>query len=266
MEWAAPGYDPGKVRSFHCSILVSDTVCCLGVLDLNSGELLSLLSKRSSGNTEQTLAYLAQHKLNPSRSALVTAISLPDQCAMVPEMLASDREGSAHLKLLHGELLDGSLRDRHLDESAARLYFRNGRDHERSVLHYWPTSMLYPMQMAVLRSAMARTHIKGRTALLHILSDRLDFVIVDQSGPILLNSFVVRAPEDTLYYSLFAIEQTSSDKENLHLYFSGPDCDSGTIDLLKEYFPFVRPAIEKGSSQVDGTAFLSVIERDLCVS
>jgi hypothetical protein len=268
MEWGAPGYDPGRIRSYHTALLISERLCGKAVLDLNTNELLSLVIRFTVDDFESALRFLATHRFNPQKPALVTAISIPDQSAMVPEILASDKEGIANLELLHGNLLDGSLRDRHLEESGARFYFTNDRNMERAILRSWPTTMLYPLSMALTRSALARVRSKGRTALLHVLGDRLDLVIVDASGPVLCNNFMVISPEDVLYYALFAVEQTETDPQTLEIYHSGPDCTNRIRDLLQEYFQITRPAVRKSrdTNSYEPADYLALIERDLCVS
>jgi len=268
MEWGAPGVDPGKLRSYHTAVTISDGFCGSATLDLNTGSVLSLVVADASIEFAAALQQLANHKLNPRKPALLTVLCAPDQSAMVPELLASDKEGQAHLTLLHGQTLTGALRNRHLEESGARFYFRNDGAMERQVLGTWPSAMLYPMQLAITRSALSRVEAKKRTLLVHVLGDRTDLAIVDSSGPILCNSFLTKTPEDLLYFALFAAEQTASDKDDLVCYYAGPACTQQHVDLLEEYLPQVCPANNSKELADKKNAFrwLSLIERDICVS
>ena len=124
MEWGASGFDPGKLRSYHTAVIVSDSFCGSATLDLNTGSVLSLVLPEQELDLPATLRKLADHPLNPQKPALLSALCVPDQSAMVPELLASDKEGQAHLELLHGTILNGTLRNRHLEESGGSILFQ----------------------------------------------------------------------------------------------------------------------------------------------
>jgi len=186
---------------------------------------------------------------------------------MLPELLSSDKEGNAHLDLLHGDSLDGPLRHRLMEESSARFYFRNTSASENRLFAHWPSAMLYPMQLQVTRSALHRKKKERNCLLLHRVDDRLDLALIGEQGPVLCNYFHTRTPEDVLYYALFALEQTGIDKETVDCYSAGPGLSDDYQALLKEYFPqYAKASSTKSAGSDLDMDSLALIERDICVS
>lgn len=227
------GYDPGRERAWHLSILTGAGRTACAVHDVADGMPAALFW--STGT-----AALSEHDL-PQRPVSVSFVSLPEWSTMVPEGALLPGSEANHLALVHGGLPSGALRDEPVRSLGATcIYVHDDRD-EMEVLRRYPHARALPMQAVLAQLAKVRAADRP-VMLLHRSADRVDLAVADRGRLLLSNSYTARSAHDVLYYMLLALEQLQLSPERTQLHYGGSHLSDAERDLLLRYIRNAKPA------------------------
>jgi|694.fasta_scaffold03149_11 hypothetical protein len=240
---SSPSYDPAKERAWHLSIWASASVTGWAVHEQKTGRCVAVRTQPGEELPDVTQM--------PSRPARTTFVALPEISTLVPESALAPGTELQHLRLVHGTLPTGLLRDEPLEALGARCIYLHNEATEHRLLKRFPAARPIPLQGLMVRNAL-RHGADSTVLLLHRTAQRMDLALARHGQVALSNAFHAVTAEDVLYYTLFALERTGLRPEEVCLMVGGTHLESAEVNLLKDYMPEVRPALLPGDGVVNG--------------
>ena len=227
VETFRPGYDPAKEHAWHLSCWLAPGLQAWCVHEKSTGRLMAL-----AGNTGDELPM--QGHL-PAKPVTVSFTAMPEISTLVPESALVPGTEMKHLKLVHGTVPTGLLREEPIGMLSARCIYLHDESAERSLLERFPNARSLPLQGTLLSHAMSRSTTKA-VAVLHRSSTRLDLVLAVGGKLLLSNTFHATVAEDILYYTLFALEQCGLTPDAVEVRAGGTHLSAVEEHLLARYF------------------------------
>lgn len=258
-----PGYDPQRERAWHLSVWLAPDTQAWCVHDVQTGSCVALQASRA--------AELPQQQLLPLKPVSVSFTALPEISTLVPESALAPGTEPMHLKRVHGALPEGLLRDEPIPALSARCVYLHDEAAEQRLIGRFPSARALPLQAILVNGVMARSS-QGPTVLLHRSATRLDLAIAREQQLLLSNTYHATTAEDTLYYTLFALEQCCVDKNITLIHTCGTHLGTEEEALLADYIPDVRPATTEETPPAATLglpaphAFTALLEQFACAS
>ncbi len=259
--WSSPRYQSARERAWHLSILMAHEAIAWCTHAMDTGEPTALQwSADASALDSEAL---------PQAPASVSFVTLPEWSTLVPEAALEPGTEAAHLRLVHGGLPTGALRNEPFDSLGAVCIYVHDDERERMVLDRFPGAQPVPMQALMLRGALALAG-EGPALLLHRSHDRLDAAVADQGRVLLTNTYPAKSSQDALYYALLAAEGCGLRPGDLMLHHGGTHLTAHERDLLKRYFPRERDAAARWpalqGAGLDPFRWSALLEQFACAS
>ncbi|HEY0976567.1 MAG TPA: DUF3822 family protein [Flavobacteriales bacterium] len=227
-------YDPTLERSWHLSVLLSPDLQAWCVHDRSDGSVVALFADKGE--------VLPRDTQLPMRPMSVSFVALPVISTLVPENALVPGSEMAHLRMVHGHLPTGLLRDEPINALGARCVYLHDEQAEHKLMSRFPNARPLPLQAVLVQAALSRSHAPARAAVvLHRAQKRLDLVIAKDGRLLLSNTFHAVNGEDLLYYTLFAVEQCGLRPADVDLLRSGTHLQESEVELLRRYFPHTAP-------------------------
>lgn len=222
-----PGYDAAKDDAWHLSCWLAPDLHAWCVHDRSSGLLMALAALRG--------AHLPQERLLPPRPASVSFTALPEISTLVPESALAPGTEMRYLKMVHGTVPTGLLREEPIATLGAHCIYLHDEAAELALLDRYPHARSLPLQGTLVSHALARS-ATGPVLLAHRSATRLDLVAADGGKLLLSNTFHATVAEDVLYYALLATEQCGLSPATVQLRAGGTHLSAGEEHLLSTYF------------------------------
>lgn len=219
-------YDPAQEHTWHLSCWLAPGLKAWCVHERSSGLVLGLVSQGGDA--------LPLPDLLPAKPASVSFTALPEYSTLVPQSTLVPGTELQHLKLVHGTVPEGLLRDEPIGTLGAQCIYLHDEQAERRLLERFPGARSLPLQGTLVNHALARS-AQGPMALLHRTTTRLDVVLADHGRLLLSNAFHATAAEDVLYYTLFALKQCGLAPGTVNLRVGGPQLTTSEEYLLSNY-------------------------------
>lgn len=223
-----PGYDPAKDHAWHLSFWLSPGLHAWCVHKRGTGHLMGLAAHPGE-------EWPAPERL-PAKPASVSFTAMPEISTLVPRGILEPGTEMQHLKLVHGKVPTGLLRDEPLPTLGAHCIYLHDEQAERALLKRFPGARSLPLQGTLLGHGLSHS-TGGPVAVLHRSSTRLDVVVADHGRLLLANTFHAATAEDVLYYALFAVEQCGLPPGAVVLRAGGTHLSASEEHLLDGYFP-----------------------------
>lgn len=239
----ATSYDAAKERAWHLSIWASPDVSAWCAHDVATGRCVALSSDHGMALPDEALL--------PKRPVSVSFTALPEISTLVPENALAPGSEMRHLKMVHGHLPTGLLRDEPIGALGARCVYLHDEQAEHRLVTRFPHARSLPLQAVLVHAVLARSSGK-HTVLIHRSAKRLDVAIARDQRLLLSNTFHAVASEDVLYYTLFALEQCGARPEDARCLICGTHLNTGDDDLLARYLPEVEHVIEPEDQRLHG--------------
>ena len=262
-SFIAAGYDPSRERAWHLSTWLAPDLHAWCVHDIATGACVALVAESGSE--------LPQTERMPVRPARVTFTALPEISTLVPESALAPGSEMRHLKMVHGHLPTGLLRDEPIAALGARCVYLHDELAEHRLVQRYPNAHSLPLQAVLVQYAMARSAHRP-TVLIHRSATRLDLAITRDHQLLLSNTFHVASAEDVLYFTLYAIEQCALKPDAVSTQLSGTHLSTAESGLLARYLPDVAPASPTAAPPSDAQApqtahaYLALLEQSTCAS
>jgi hypothetical protein len=240
---SSPAYEPAKERAWHLSIWASASLTGWAVHEQETGRCVAVHTKPG-----EELPNVSEM---PSRPARTTFVALPEISTLVPESALTPGTELQHLRLVHGTLPTGLLRDEPVDALGARCIYLHDEATEHRLLKRFPAARPMPLQGLMVRNAL-RHAAKGPVLLLHRTAQRVDIAVARLGQVALSNAFHAISAEDVLYYTLFALDRTGQRTEEVCVMVGGTHLENAEVNLLRDYLPGVRPALDPDDGVVNG--------------
>ena len=221
------GYDPARDHAWHLSCWLAPGLQAWCVQERSTGKLLGLAS---DGGDE-----LPSNGKLPERPASVSFTAMPEVGTLVPESALVPGSEMRHLKLVHGSVPTGLLRDEPIGMIGARCIYLHDEAAERNLLQRYPNARPLPLQGTLVGHALAHAS-QGAVAVLHRSASRLDLAIADRGKLLLSNTFHATVAEDVLYYTLFCMEQCGLATDTTEVRVGGTHLSASEEHLLSLYF------------------------------
>ncbi|MBS1570505.1 MAG: DUF3822 family protein [Bacteroidetes bacterium] len=219
-------YDPARDHAWHLSCWLAPNLQAWCVHERSSGRLMAL----ASGTGDE----LPARPMVPERPASVSFTAMPEVGALVPESTLEPGSEMHYLKLVHGSVPTGLLRDEPIGMIGAQCIYLHDEAAERNLLQRFPNARPLPLQGTLVHHAL--THgPAGAVAVLHRSSTRLDIAIADKGKLLLSNTFHATVAEDVLYYTLFCLEQCGLSADKAAIRAGGTHLTAGEEHLLSLY-------------------------------
>ena len=228
-------YDAAKERAWHLSVWMSPGWNAWCVHDKATGACVALQADKGDALPAETLL--------PKRPLSVSFTALPEISTLVPESALVPGSEMRFLKMVHGALPTGLLRDEPIGALGARCVYLHDEQAEHRLMMKYPNARSIPLQEILVQSALSRS-AKRCAALIHRSEKRLDLTIARDRQLLLSNTVHAVSAEDVLYYALFALEQCGLKPDGTSAIIAGTHLSSGEEELLARYFPTITPAIE----------------------
>lgn len=257
------GYAPGRERSWHLSLWLSPELTGWCVHDLGDGRCVALHT--AEGNALPDTAEL------PLRPASVSFVVMPEISTLVPETALAPGTETDHLRMVHGHLPTGLLRDEPITALDARCIYLHDEAAEHALLTRYPQARSLPLSAVLVPFALARAG-HGTVLLLHRDAKRVDITVARDRQLLLHNTFHAVNAEDMLYWTLLAIERCGATPEGTRVLTAGPRMDEPCTALLQRYLPDVAPALRSSDVEAglpglaDAHRFTALIHQFACAS
>lgn len=222
-----PKYDAAKEHAWHLSCWMAPALQAWCVHEKSSGRLMALVS-----DTGESMPMEQQMPVKP---VSVSFTAMPEISTLVPESALVPGTEMRYLKLVHGSVPTGLLRDEPIGTLGARCIYLHDEMAERTLLERFPNARPLPLQGTLVSHALSRSP-SGTVAVLHRSATRLDLVIADHGKLILTNTFHATVAEDLLYYALFALEQCGLSPDDAEVRAGGTHLTQVEELLLSKYF------------------------------
>lgn len=226
-ETHRPGYDPAKDHAWHLSCWLAQDLQAWCVHDRHTGRLAALAYAPGEA--------LPSEEWVPTRPHSVSFTAMPEIGTLVPEHVLVPGAEMRHLKMVHGPVPTGLLRDEPIDRLGARCIYLHDEMAERKLLDRFPNARSLPLQGTLISHALGHA-TNGAVALLHRSSARLDLVLADRGKLLLSNTFHATVAEDVLYYTLFCLDQCHIAPEAVVVRAGGTHLSASEEHLLSSYF------------------------------
>jgi len=207
----------------------------------------------------------------PLKPASVSFTALPETSTLVPESALTAGNEMRHLKLVHGTLPTGLLRDEPIATLGARCIYLHDEAAERILMGRYPHARSLPMQGTMVHAAMARSG-QATALVIHRSALRVDMAIANEGRLLLSNNFHAVTAEDVLYYALFVLEQCGISPKACVLHMGGTHLAATEEELLTRYFERALPLIASNDPMVVGSGlehphhWSGLIEQFACAS
>lgn len=222
-----PQYDPAREHAWHLSCWHAPGRQAWCVHDKANGTVVAL-----AGDSGDALP-LARHL--PERPASVSFTAMPEISTLVPQSSLVPGTELQHLKLVHGTVPTGLLRDEPIGTAGAQCIYLHDETSERKLLDQFPGARSLPLQAILVNHALSHS-AEGAVAVLHRTATRLDAVLARGNQLLLSNTFFATTPEDVLYYALFCVKQCSLQPATVQLRVGGTHLSDPEEHLLANYF------------------------------
>ena len=250
-------YDPARERSWHLSLWCAPGSMAWCAHDRSTGSLVALHAG--------TGADLPAHAQLPSAPSSVSFVVLPVVSTLVPESALLPGRELEHLRLVHGTLPSGLLRDEPIGLLGARCIYLHDEQAEHRVVTRFPPARPLPRQAVLVQAAIARS--SGGTAVVIARTDRrLDVALARDQRLLLSNTFPAIRPEDLLYYVLFAMEQCGVRPTECTVFLSGIAEGSEEHGLLLRYCGEMRPLTAPAGAPSEGWSWGALLEQFACTA
>ena len=133
----ANGYDAAKERAWHLSIWASPDVHAWCAHDVATGRCVALSSDLGGE--------LPDAALLPQRPVSVSFTALPEISTLVPENALAPGSEMRHLKMVHGHLPTGLLRDEPIGALGARCVYLHDEQAEHRLVSRFPHARSLPL-------------------------------------------------------------------------------------------------------------------------
>jgi len=259
-----PAYDPAREHAWHLSCWLAPDLHAWCVHDRSTGKLRALVAASGSD--------LPQPERLPAKPGSVSFTALPEVSTLVPRVALEAGTGIQHLKLVHGTVPTGLLRDEPIDTLGAHCIYLHGEPAELALLGRYPGGRSLPLLGTLVGHALGRS-TNGPLAVLHRSHQRLDLVVADRGRLLLSNAFHATTAEDVLYFTLLAAEQCRLAPDTITVRAGGTHLTPTEEHLLGRYFvhgpvPSTAasdPALE-GMELADAHHWTALIEQFACAS
>ncbi len=226
-------YDPARERAWHLSLWSAPGGWAWCAHDRSTGTLVAL--EEGTGDTLPTAG-------PPLVPASVSFVVLPEVSTLVPESALVPGQELEHLRLVHGTLPTGLLRDEPIAILGARCIYLHDEQAEHRIISRYPHARPLPLQAVLVQAAIARS-AGGPVVVVDRSDKRLDVAIARDQRLLLSNTYPAIRAEDVLYYLLFAMEQCGVRPTEATVQASGLAPGSEEHDLLMRYCTTLTPWI-----------------------
>jgi hypothetical protein len=256
-------YDPSRDRTWHLSIWAGGSLTGWAVHDLETGRCMAM-------HVAPGEDLPAADRL-PERPARTTFVALPEISTLVPESALTPGTELQHLRLVHGSLPTGLLRDEPLGPLGARCIYLHDEAAEHRLLKRFPAARSLPLQGLMVRNAL-RHASDGPVLLVHRTAQRVDLALARIGTVELTNAFHAVNGEDVLYYALFALDRCGLKPGEVTVVIGGTHLTEAETALLNDYLPLVNAMPQRGDSVVNGLAldaperFAGLLDQFACAS
>ncbi len=222
-----PTYRPGKENAWHLSVWLAPGLQAWCVHEKDTGRVVALAAHPHD--------HLPHPDKLPALPANASFTAMPETSTLVPSGVLEPGQEMLHLKLVHGKVPTGLLRDEPLAQPDAHCLYLHDEQAERQLLGRYPAARSLPLHGTLIHMAMHRA-ANDTVAVLHRTENRLDVVLAAENRLLLSNSFFASTPEDLLYYTLFAVEQCQLVPSQVCLYMGGTHLLATDELLFSNYF------------------------------
>ncbi|MBL8001797.1 MAG: DUF3822 family protein [Flavobacteriales bacterium] len=240
---ASDHYDPERERAWHLSIWCSASVTGWAVHALDSGRCVAVHAAPG-----EDLPDMDRLPLRPARA---TFVALPEISTLVPESALTPGTEMQHLRLVHGSLPTGLLRDEPVEALGARCIYLHDEAAEHRLLKRFPAARPLSLQGLMVRNVMRHAG-NGPVLLLHRTAQRVDLAVAHGGQVELSNAFHAVNGEDALYYALFALDRCGLKPADATVVIGGTHLNDTEVALLKDYLPQVKALPAAGNGVVNG--------------
>ncbi len=220
-------YDPKREFAWHLSCWLAPGLYAWCVHERSSGRLMALAAAKDD-------QFPSQHQM-PVKPVGTSFTAMPEVGTLVPDSALVPGTEMQHLKLVHGGVPTGLLRDEPISRIGARCIYLHDELAEQRLLQRFPNARSLPLQGTLVSHALAHSD-QAPVAVLHRSANRLDMAIADQGRLLLSNTFHATAAEDVLFYALFCLEQCNLHPDNMRLRAGGTHLAATEEHLLAQYF------------------------------
>jgi hypothetical protein len=263
IEFQRPDYDPALEHAWHLSIWMAPDLHAWAVHGRASGQLMALQADHGE--------HMPMQDRTPFRPAGVSFTALPETSTLVPESALTPGHEMRHLKMVHGTLPTGLLRDEPIGTIGARCIYLHDEAAERVLMGRFPHARSLPLQGVLLQAAISRsTH--GTALVLHRSASRADVAIARDGRLLLSNNFHAVNAEDVLYYALFALEQCGATPSGTDLHFGGTHLTGAEEELLVRHFKHALPLVDSNDPSLASSGlerphrWAALMEQFICAS
>lgn len=222
-----PSYNPAKDHAWHLAVWLAPDLHAWCIHDRDTGQLAALVAGTGNG--------LPSVNRLPIKPASVSFTAIPEVSTLVPKGALQPGSELQHLKLVHGKVPPGLLRDEPIDTLGAHCLYLHDEQAEEDLLKRFPGARSLPLQGTLISHGLARS-AEGPVMVLHRSSTRVDLVVAEHGRLLLSNTYYATVPEDVLYYTLLAAEQCGLRPDTLNLRAGGTHLTSTEEHLLAGYF------------------------------
>lgn len=227
VEIIRPTYDAAREHAWHLSCWLAPDLHAWCVHDRSNGLLMALAAVPG--------AHLPMEGLLPTKPTSVSFTALPEISTLVPESAMVRGTEMRHLKMVHGTVPTGLLRDEPIATLGAHCIYLHDESAELALLDRFPHARSLPLQGTLVNLALSRS-AAGPVLLAHRSATRLDLAVADRGRLLLSNTFHATVAEDVLYYALLATEQCGLSPGTVRLRAGGTHLTAGEEHLLSTYF------------------------------
>lgn len=220
-------YAPEHERTWHLSYWLSPDTYAWCVHERSTGHLMALVS----GDDAELPA---EHRI-PLHPASVSFTVMPEVSTLIPRTSLPVGTRMEHLKLVHGHVPSGLLRDEPLSTLGAQCIYLHDEEAERFVLGRHPSARSLPLNATLVNHALAHS-VESGVLVLHRTPERLDLVIARNGHLLLSNTFHAVSAEDVLYYALFVVKECGLAPAGVTLRAGGTHLSTSEQNLLWQYF------------------------------
>lgn len=223
-----PRYRPEAERAWHLACWLAPGLHAWSVHEKASGLLVGLVAAEGD--------QLPLPERLPALPASTSFTAMPEVSTLVPQSALEPGTEMQHLKLVHGTVPTGLLRDEPIGTLGAQCIYLHDEIAERKLLDRFPGARPLPLQAILVHHALSHA-TNGVAVVVFRTSTRLDLVIADKGRLLLSNTFFATTPEDVLYYALFCVKQCGLRPEGVVLRAGGTHLSATEEHVLSSYFP-----------------------------
>jgi hypothetical protein len=253
----------GRAIRHHLSILAAPGLTAWAAHDMATGACTALRELGPSEHWEETGL--------PDAIGSVTFVTLPEWGTLVPDAAMADGSEAAHVRLVHGSMPSGAMRDEPLPTLSAHCVYVHDDRAEHQLLERFPSGRPLPLQALMVRTAITKG-ASGAALVLHRSEGRCDVALAADGRLLLSNSYPAPTATDVLYFTLLAVDRSALSVGDVRLLHGGTHLSDKDLELLRRYFPDESPVLEE-RSPVDGifappspSRWFALLEQFTCAS